>query len=101
MSTQIQFVQIAGTSLYQIPTEDTVGWAAYILPPAVGPNPDLPDTITLADSLNTYNGHYLFAHTVPPAVASDPDDLAQDTYNYFKQNVGFSGNRGVAWLERC
>lgn len=99
MSTQIQFVQIAGTSLYQIPTEDTVGWAAYILPPAVGPNPDLPDTITLADSLNTYNGHYLFAHTVPPAVASDPDDLAQDTYNYFKQNVGFSGNRGVAWLE--
>ena len=57
---------------------------------------------SLSDSLDSYNGFYLFAHT-PPNLGLDeegnPTTFIKAADDYFSKNDITGSNRGIAWLE--
>lgn len=92
MSTAPEFEQIGKTSLYETPPSNNQGWAGYLLPGAAPKN-----SIPVSDSLNQYDGSYIFAWTRPPILDSDPDAFIRTANAYIQDNC--SGNRVVLWLQ--
>lgn len=92
MPSLVEFVQIDGTAIYEIPRgSNAAGWAGYVLPAAT-----LPATIGFLDAFDTLGGSYLFAPARPAELDSDPAKLAQTALAYFQTNA--FQQRGVAWL---
>jgi len=95
MSSSINYEQVAeSVPLYEIKVAGSVGWSGYILPQSA----DLPTEISLTDSLNDYNGSYVFAVSRPTVVDSNPSGFASDLNNYVNQNVG-KNSQGLFWLQ--
>lgn len=93
MSSPVEYQQIAGTAVYEIPAGTQVaGWAGYVLPGTA-----LPATIGFLDAFDKLLGSYLFAATRPAALDTDPGKFAQDALDYFR-TYAFQ-QRAVAWLQ--
>lgn len=92
MPTSVEYQQIAGTAVYEIPAgSDVAGWSGYVLKGS-----SLPPAIGFKAAFDNPSGSYLFAATRPAALDSDPKKFADDALRYFALNA--PNVRGVAWL---
>ncbi|MBC7973874.1 MAG: hypothetical protein H7138_02730, partial [Myxococcales bacterium] len=92
MPSPVQYQQIAGTAIYEVPRgSDVAGWAGYVLPGAT-----LPETIDFVDAFDKLGGSYLFAVARPAELDTDPAGFAQRALDYFRTSA--YQQRGVAWL---
>jgi hypothetical protein len=75
------FEQVFTSRLYVLrSTSADAGWSAFLLVPPPAP-PDT--TISIPESFNTYNGHYLFADAAPPlATQEQADAFVANVLNY-------------------
>ena len=81
-------------SLYEAPRVAMGAWSGYLLP-ATGDTP--PASISFGDSLSPDNtASYLFAHTRPPALDTDPADFINKVYQYLSMNTASST---ILWLK--
>lgn len=91
MASPVEYQQVAGTAIYEVPRGDELaGWAAYVLPGSA-----LPAVITAGDAFTRLNGHYLFAVARPAELDSDPAGFAKRALEYFAKVTTV---RAVAWL---
>lgn len=89
----LQFEQVAGTALYEVRAQGSVGWSGYVLPTGA----TAPAQIPIGESLTRYGGSYLFAWKRPPAVDADPAELARQANVYVQANA--RTNRAAVWLQ--
>jgi len=92
MPSPVEYQQIGGSAVYEIPAGTQVaGWAGYVLKGAT-----LPATIGFKAAFDNQAGSFMFAATRPAALDSDPAQFAKDALKYFDTNA--RNGRGVAWL---
>lgn len=100
MNDQVFFKQIAqNLGVFETDVEGSVGWASYIL----FDSSNLPTEISLIDSLNRLKqsaGCYVFAHSRPEILSTDPTAFFSDVKAYVEANVNVGlGNRAMVWLQ--
>ncbi|WP_266156563.1 hypothetical protein [Dyella silvatica] len=92
MPSTVEYQQIGGTAVYEIPAASQVaGWAGYVLKGKA-----LPTEIGFKAAFDNQSGSFLFAATRPAALDSDPATFADNALKYFADNA--PNGRGVAWL---
>ncbi|HVZ37956.1 MAG TPA: hypothetical protein VHI13_01670 [Candidatus Kapabacteria bacterium] len=98
------FVQVLSSKLFVMPRNaGDVGWCAYLLGRNDVPPPPPDNTITIAQSFNTYNGHYLFALTAPTfADETQVDQFITAVRTYLDGCFGVFGQpfngQACAWI---
>ncbi len=94
MNDPVYYQQVAPDSLvYETKVDGSVGWAAYVC----FNSEDLPEQISLEESLKKHEGSYVFAVSRPDIVQTDPTEFATKVIAYVRENAG--SNRALFWLQ--